>query len=192
MMKRQAMAALLVLATLLAAPPVLAAQADDTQVDRLLTVMRARQTVEAIVPQVQASQRQIVQQITAGQSLSADQQQRLDQIGYQANSQMLGMLSWHRMQPLYREIYRQTFSSEDMEAMIGFYSSPAGQNLLDKMPQLMQNTNRAMQNVVLPMLEQMQRDLEAEVTRVTVDPSPAEAGPGDSPAVEPAEASQAD
>ncbi|MFD0739846.1 DUF2059 domain-containing protein [Lysobacter koreensis] len=156
-----ALAALL----LLAAPFAAAAPPTDTQVDQLLEVMRARKTVEAMVPQVQAMQQQMVEQVTAGQQLTPEQKQKLDGIVYKSNAQLLGMVSWNNMQPLYREIYRQTFSGEDMDAMIGFYGSPAGQNLLDKMPQLMQNTMSAMQRVMVPLLQQMQKDIQAEATK---------------------------
>lgn len=156
-MKRHALAALLFLAT----PFACAAPPTDTQVDKLLTVMRAQKTVEAMVPQVQASQQQMVEQMLAGQSLTPAQQARLDGIIYKSNAQMLAMLSWSRMQPLYRDIYRQSFSAEDMQAMIDFYGSPSGQNLLDKMPQLMQNTMAAMQDLMVPMLQRMQTDIEA-------------------------------
>lgn len=156
-MKRYLLAALL----LLSAPFANATPPSDAQVDRLLAVMRAQKTVEAIVPQVQASQQDMIQRMTAGQTLTAEQQRQLDSIMFKSNAQMLSMLSWNKMQPLYRDIYRQTFSAEDMEAMIDFYGSPAGQNLLDKMPQLMQNTMTAMQTLMVPMLQQMQKDIEA-------------------------------
>lgn len=167
--KNVALAALLVLA----APFALAAPPSDAQVDQLLEVMRAKKTVEAMIPQVQAMQQQMVQQLTAGQELTPEQKQALDTIVYKSNAQLLGMVSWNKMQPLYREIYRQTFSGEDMDAMIGFYGSPAGQNLLDKMPQLMQNTMTAMQTVMVPMLQQMQKDIEAEANKSEAAPSAA-------------------
>lgn len=161
-MKRYALAALLLLSTPLAlATSASDAPAPDAQVDELLRVMRAQKTVEALVPQVQASQQQVVQQVTAGQTLTAVQQRQLDNIVYKSNARMLGALSWQRMQPLYRDIYRRTFSDDDMAAMIAFYGSPAGQRLLDKMPQLMHNTMTAMQTLMRPMLEQMQQDIEA-------------------------------
>lgn len=154
-MKRFVLAALL-----LAAPLAGAAPPSDAQVDRLLDVMRARKSVEAMVPQVQAMQQQMVAQLVAGQPLTPEQQLALDRIVYRANAQMLARVSWNNMQPLYRDIYRQTFSADDMDAMVGFYGSPAGQNLLDKMPRLMQHTMTAMQQVMVPMLQQMQRDIE--------------------------------
>lgn len=165
MMMRYALAALL----LLSAPFAHGAPPSDAQVDRLLTVMRAQKTVEAIVPQVQASQQHMVRQMMAGRTLTDAQQRQLDTIIFKSNAQMLSMLSWNRMQPLYRDIYRQTFNAEDMEAMIDFYGSPAGQNLLDKMPQLMQNTMAAMQTLMAPMLQQMQKDIEAANVAATED-----------------------
>lgn len=151
---------LVLAALLLATPLAAAAPPSDAQVDELLSVMRAHRTVEALVPQVQASQQQMVQQLIAGQSLSAAQQRQLDAIVYRSNAQMLGSLSWHRMQPLYRDIYRQTFSAQDMTAMVEFYGSPVGQTLLDKMPLLMHNTMTALQTLMGPMLQQMQWDIE--------------------------------
>lgn len=164
-MKHLALAALL----LLAAPLAGAAPPSDAQVDELLSVMRAQKTVEALVPQVQASQQQMVQQLIAGQSLTAAQQRQLDAIVYRSNAQMLGSLSWHRMQPLYRDIYRQTFSAQDMAAMIEFYGSPVGQTLLDKMPLLMRSTMTALQTLMLPMLQQMQQDIEQANLTATDD-----------------------
>ena len=155
-MLRHALAALLLLAPLVAdaTPP------SDAQVDHLLEVMRAKRTVEAMVPQVQAMQRQMVAQFTAGQPLTPAQREELDRVLYRSNAQILARVSWNNMQPLYRDIYRRSFSAEDMAAMVDFYGSQAGQNLLDRMPQLMQHTMTAMQQVMAPMLEQMQRDIE--------------------------------
>ncbi|MDR7135613.1 hypothetical protein J2X06_002822 [Lysobacter niastensis] len=81
-------------------------------------------------------------------------------------------LAWDKLHPLYRDIYRQTFTGEDMGAMIDFYGGSAGQKLLDKMPQLMQNTMAAMQKVIVPMIEQMQRDVAAEMQAPPAPPAP--------------------
>lgn len=147
----------------LAAPAAMAAQPSDAQVDKLLEVMRARATVDAMLPQVAASQRQMVAQMTASQQLTPEQQAKLDQTLEKSMASIGRAMSWDKLEPVYRDIYRQTFTGEDMDAMIGFYSSPAGQKLLDKMPQLMQNTMTGVQKLLVPMLEDMQREIEAEV-----------------------------
>ncbi len=156
-----ALSALLLCLAAFAAPAQV--RANDAQVDKLLEVMRARQTLDAMMPQVDALQRQAVAQATADKPLTPEQQAKLDRLLDKSAASVRRALSWEKMEPLYRDIYRQTFTAEDMDAMIGFYGSPAGQKLLDKMPQLMQNTMAGVQKLLAPMMDEMQRDLEAEL-----------------------------
>lgn len=155
--------------------PAALAQASDAQVDKLLEVMRARQTLDAVLPQVAASQRQMVAQMSAGKSLTPGQQAQLDRLLDKSMDGIRRAMTWDKMEPMYRDIYRQTFTAEDIDALIGFYGSPAGQKLLDKMPQLMQNTMAGVQKLLVPMLEEMQRDIEAELQApLPVPPHPSE------------------
>lgn len=152
------------LAVLLLAAPLASAQpASEAQVDRLLEVMRARETLDAVLPQVQAMQQQTVAQLTAEEELDAQERERIERAMAATNQQMAQALSWENMEPLYREIYTATFDAQDIEAMTEFYASQAGQNLLDKTPQLMQNTMAAVQRLILPLLEQLEQDIAAEL-----------------------------
>ena len=152
------------LAVLLAAAPLAAAQQpSEAQVDRLLEVMRARQTLDATLPQVQAMQQQMVAQMTADQDLDEEDRARINRMLESTNSSLATVLTWERMGPMYRDIYAQTFTADDVEAISGFYESPAGQKTLDKMPQLMQNTMNAVQQLVMPLLQQLEQDIAAEL-----------------------------
>ena len=146
----------------LAAPLALAAPPSDAQIDKLLEVMRARQTVDAMLPQIEASQKQMVAQMTAGQDVTPEQQASFERIMDKTNARVRQALAWDKLEPMYRDIYRQTFSGEDVDAMIEFYGSPAGQRVLDTMPQLMQQSMAAMQKLMVPMLQDMQRDIREE------------------------------
>lgn len=149
---------------LLAAFPAQAQQpADDARLDRLLEVTRARQMVDAMLPQIEASQQQMVAQLAGGRELDAAQQQRLDRIMASSAASMRKALSWDNLEPLYRDVYRQTFTGEDVDAIVAFYESATGQRMLDKMPELMQNTMAAVQRLVVPMLQDMERQVAAEV-----------------------------
>ena len=138
--------------------------ADDARIDRLLEVTRAREILDATLPQIEASQQQMLAQMTAGRELDAAQRQRIDALLASSSSAVRKALSWENLAPVYRDIYRQTFTGEDIDAIIAFYESPAGQRMLEKMPALMQNTMTAMQRLIVPMLQQMERDLAAEVS----------------------------
>ena len=153
------------LLALCAALPVQAQQpADDARLDRLLEVMRARQTVDAMLPQIEASQRQMVTQMTAGRELDTARQERIDRVLAANAAAVRKTLAWENLEPVFRDIYRQTFSGEDIDAIVDFYESPAGQRLLDRMPDLMQNSMAAMQRLLVPMLQEMERELSTEVS----------------------------
>ena len=153
------------LALLATAGPALAQQpADDARIDRLIEISRTRQTLDAMLPQIEASQRQMAAQMAGGRELDAAQQQRLDRILEGSAAAIRKALAWENLAPMYRDIYRQTFTGEDIDAIVAFYETPTGQRMLDKMPQLMQNTMAAMQRLVVPMLQDMERELAAEVS----------------------------
>ncbi|HEY0504501.1 MAG TPA: DUF2059 domain-containing protein [Lysobacter sp.] len=163
--------ALLALFLALAAPLAHAAAPTDAQIDRLLEVMRARHTLEAILPQVEASQQQMVEQMTAGQPMTDAQRAQLQRLVARTSRSIRDALAWEKLEPVYRDIYRQTFEAQDMDAMIAFYGSPAGQRVLDKMPQAMQSTMAAMQKLLVPMMQQMQQDIAAELQPVPAEPA---------------------
>ena len=141
------------------------AAATDAQIDRLLTITRAKDTVAAMLPQLRASQQQMVAQMAAGQSFTPEQRAKFDAIMDKVSDRTAQMLAWDKLEPMYRDLYKQTFDGDDLEAMIDFYSSASGQKVLDKMPQLMQNMMAGVQKLIMPVMQDMQKDLEAEIAK---------------------------
>jgi hypothetical protein len=150
-------------ASALAAPP------SDADIERLLKASRAQSMLSAILPQMEEMQRQQFEQITSGKDLTAEQKAEVQRIQTRTNEIVRKALAWDEMRPLYIDVYKQTFSAEDVRAMAKFYESPAGKNLLDKTPALMQNLMGAIQKKVIPMMEELQTELK-ESTRETPAP----------------------
>ncbi|NDK39730.1 DUF2059 domain-containing protein [Pseudoxanthomonas gei] len=140
-------------ATALAAPPT------DADIERLLKASRAESMLIAIQPQMQEMQRQQFAQITAGKQLTAEQKADVDRIQARTTEIVRKTLSWQEMRPLYIDVYKKTFTSQDVKAIAKFYESPAGRSLLDKTPALMQNLMAAIQQKVVPMMEELQTEL---------------------------------
>ena len=136
-----------------AAPPT------DTDIERLLKASRAESMLIAIQPQMEEMQRQQFQQITAGKQLTAEQKADVDRIQARTTEIVRKTLSWQEMRPLYIDVYKKTFTSQDVKAIAKFYESPAGRSLLDKTPALMQNLMAAIQQKVVPMMEELQLEL---------------------------------
>lgn len=160
------LAALLGPALMGLAAPAVAAPPSDAKLDDLLEASRARQTLETLLPQVEASQRQMVEQMLTGQQANEEQRKDFDNILRKSFDRMKQAMTWDKLAPLYRDAYRQSFEAEDVDAMIAFYRTPAGQKMLDKLPQLMQNTMAGVQKLLLPVMQDLQRDLAEEAKQL--------------------------
>ncbi len=150
--------ALLLPALAWAAPPT------DAQVERLLKASRAQGMLDAVMPQMEALQRQQFQQLATDRRLTPAQQAEAARIQARTTQIMRESLSWEQMLPLYIDAYQQTFTADDVKALTRFYESAAGKSLLDKTPALMQNLTRAMQQKIEPMLDALKTELDSVAT----------------------------
>ncbi|WP_305805037.1 DUF2059 domain-containing protein [Stenotrophomonas sp. YIM B06876] len=144
--------------------PALAAAPTDGDINRLLAASRAQTMLDAMLPQMEAMQQQQFAQFSAQQQLTGEQQAQLQRIQQRTRQTVRQALSWAQLRPMYVDLYKQSFSKEDVLAMAEFYESPAGQSLLDKTPALMQNLMLAIQTKMQPLLVDLQKDLERILT----------------------------
>ncbi|MGH8053806.1 MAG: DUF2059 domain-containing protein [Stenotrophomonas sp.] len=135
----------------------------DSDINRLLAASRAQSMLDAMLPQMEAMQAQQFAQLTQEKSFTPEQKQRLQRIQQRTSQTLREALSWSQLRPMYVDLYKQSFSKEDVLAMAEFYESSAGQSLLDKTPALMQNLMVAIQQKMNPLLASLQKDLEAIV-----------------------------
>jgi hypothetical protein len=150
--------ALLLPALAWAAPP------SDKQVERLLEASRAQGMLDAVLPQMEALQRQQFQQFETDRGLTPAQQAEAARIQQRTTQIMRESLNWEQMRPLYIDAYQKTFTAQDVTALTKFYESAAGKSLLDKTPVLMQNLMLAMQQKVEPMLDALKTELDGVAT----------------------------
>ncbi|WP_407464927.1 DUF2059 domain-containing protein [Xanthomonas campestris] len=157
---RHARRLLVLLVLALAAPAAWAQAPSDADVNRLLAASRAQTMLDTMLPQIEAMQQQQFAQLTAQRQLDADQQAQLQRIQDRTRQTVRKALSWSELRPMYVDLYKRSFSREDVIAMAEFYESSAGQSLLDKTPALTQNLMGAIQQKMLPLFTDLQKDLE--------------------------------
>jgi len=148
---------------LAAIAPALAAPPSDADINRLLAASRAQSMLDTMLPQIEAMQRQQFQQVAEQRQLDEAKKAQLQRIEQRTNQTIRQALSWQQLRPMYVDLYKKTFSKEDVLAMAEFYESSAGQSLLDKTPALMQNVMVAIQDKMQPLFVDLQKDLEAIV-----------------------------
>lgn len=148
-------------ALLLASSSALAGRPSDAQLDDLMRVMRVREQMEGSWPQIEAQVRASAEQslVRRGRTLDADSRREFDAMLERTTTVMRSGLAWNRVEPVFRDVYRNTFEADDITTIVDFYESPAGQRLLERMPKLVSETMRAVNVLVAPMLEDIEREL---------------------------------
>ena len=81
-------------------------------------------------------------------------------------STMKQLLDWSKLEPMYTRVYQKTFTQQEVDGMLAFYKTPAGQAVLSKMPTVMQNTMDEMQQLMGPVMQKIQKMQEDVVAQM--------------------------
>ena len=129
----------------------------EASIKQLLEVAQARKLVDSVMAQMDNLMQQTVAEATRGQKIPAKVQKDIDQQRAEMVAMMKELLDWTKLEPMYVRIYQKTFSQPEIDGMIAFYKTPAGQAVLSKMPAAMQNTIDEMQQLMGPVMQRMQK-----------------------------------
>jgi hypothetical protein len=138
----------------------------DASLKQLLEVAQAHKILDSTLAEMDTMMKNVFQQITAGQPASPEAQKIFDKARADVVSLCKEDLTWEKMEPIYLRIYRKSLSQEEVNGMIAFYKTPAGQAVITKMPLILQNTMAEVGQMMGPVMERaerMQQDLVAEM-----------------------------
>ena len=140
--------------------------ASADSVKELLRVTNVRSLLDKTWPQMEAMMGNVMQQSLRGQTLSAQQQQNVHQLETKLVASLKDEMSWDKLEPMYVDIYQKSFSQDEVDGMLAFYKSPAGEAVIKKMPVVVQQTMLAMQQRVIPMMQRIQKDIQESVQQL--------------------------
>ncbi len=137
-----------------AAPPT------DASIKQTLTVMHVEKMLDQMFLQMDAAMKtgmeQGLQQSLHGHELNAAQKAAIEKFKERLSSTMKDELSFAKMQDIYLQAYRETFTQEEVNSITAFYSSPAGKTVVEKIPVAMQRAGALMQERIAPLIQKMQ------------------------------------
>jgi hypothetical protein len=121
-------------------------QPTKEQLAKLFEVMRLRQQLQNVMKmmpvmiqqQIQAQMKEIKSKLPGSASPSPEQQAALDQLMSKYMKKAFEMYTIDEMLADMTTIYQRHMSRSDVDAFIAFYSSPAGQHMLNEQPAIMQ------------------------------------------------------
>jgi hypothetical protein len=96
-----------------------------------------------------------------------DYQQRVSQL-------ITGSVNWDKMKPVMVQVYDETYTDQELDGILNFYRSPAGQAMVAKSPQMMSRTMTLMvqqMKTLQPQIEQLTKDFAAEMQKSATQPA---------------------
>jgi len=151
------------------------AKPSEESIRQLFEVMHSSKLLDAYMTQIDTTVRASMQQALAGQQLNPKQQKILDDMGRQIGSLVKAELNWPAIEPLMIDVYRNTFSQHEVDGMLAFYRSEAGQAVIAKLPTAMQLSMTGIQShaqALTPKIVQLEKDTAAQL-KAAADSQPA-------------------
>jgi len=145
--------ALLAFALLL--PAAQAAPASEASVRELLEVMHASQMIDGIRQAMRAGMQKGIEESVKGKHLDEDQRRAIEALPARMSEVMEQEMSWESLQPLYIQVYRDTYTQEEVDGLVAFFRTPVGQGYIEKMPQAMQRSQAAMAPLIPRLVQRM-------------------------------------
>ena len=166
-------------------------QPTTEQLTKLFDVMRIKDQVQQmrqIVPgmvsqQIQAAMKQTEANLPAGTKLTDEQRARMQQVMTKYVGKAMDLYPSDEMLTDMTGIYQRHLSKEDVDGLIAFYGSTAGQHLLDAQPTI----SREFMPIVMGKVQERSQSLTREMTKemaeiVPATKPPAKTGTGKPPA----------
>lgn len=140
----------------------------DQSIKELMRVADSRKMLDSMIGQYDAIMKNSMQQALEGEPITPEQQKQLDDMLTEITLAFKQEMNWEKLEPLFVKIYRDSFSQEEVDGMLAFYKSPAGQAVIHKMPLVLQNTMTEMQKLMGPALQKVVQ--KAKTTIETMKP----------------------
>ncbi len=137
-----------------------AAPASTESIERLLALTRVESLLDSMYASTEQMMRQNMRQSLGNQPLTAEQQRVVDALPGKFSQVMRQEFNWSTLKPMYVRVYQETFEQSEIDGLIAFYASPAGQAFVDKMPLVMQRSMALMQEQMRSILPRMTREIE--------------------------------
>lgn len=145
---------------ILVAPTLFADEA--SRITKSKELFRVAQIQETMTQQMAQSMDRIknmtVEQLQAsGAKLTPEQTQKMQEGQTQIMAVVHDAFSWDKIEPAMIKTYVDTYSDEELDGLIAFYKSPAGQAYVKKTPALLSKTMDILQERMVAIQPQMQK-----------------------------------
>ena len=127
----------------------------DASIQELTTLSRSQEAYNGMRAQMDAMIATSMKEASRGQTITPERQAVLDGMRTKMAAAYGDAFNAQAMQLLMVRVYQATYTQDEVDGLIAFYKTPAGQALINKAPLLMQNTVDEMRALMRPLTQQI-------------------------------------
>jgi uncharacterized protein len=129
----------------------------DESIQELSTLSHRDEVYRGMKSQLDATISSSIKEASQGQAATPERQAVLDRMRAKMVAAFDESFNAEAMQNLTVRIYQATYTQDEVDGLIAFYKTPAGQALINKTPLLMQNSMQEMQALMRPMIQRIKQ-----------------------------------
>jgi hypothetical protein len=147
----------LVLSMLIVAWPAFANDAppSDASIQELLTLTQSEELINGMKPQLNAMISSSINEVSRGKQMTPERQAVIDRMREKMVAAFDESINFQSMQMITLRVYQATYTQDEVNGLIAFYKTPAGQALINKKSVMMQNMLAEMQTLMRPVTQRM-------------------------------------
>lgn len=141
------------------------------KIDEILTVTRMDRAQQQVIKQVES----MVPSFIADAGIPPSAQKVGQELAGKIADLVHQRLAWEQLKPAYVKLYAETFTEEEVSAILDFYRTPAGKALTEKTPDMMSKSNAIVQEKVtalIPEVNELTREYIEKYRKQVQDPQP--------------------
>ncbi len=135
--------------------------ASEESIERLLAVAKTGALLEGELAQFEKRIAQMTLNQFGNSTVDVNTQRAMDGALKRMAQLLRTELSWAKIKPTTIRIYQETLTQDEVDGMLAFYASPAGQAMINKMPALMRKSSEHTMSIVqslMPRINQIMQD----------------------------------
>lgn len=146
-----------------------AAQPTEASVKELLRLSHASHSVEMMKAQFTGMERGALQQALKGHEITPDVQKILEESSGKSSAIVNTALDWAKVEPVFVKVYQSTLTQKEVDGIVAFYKTPAGQAMVNKMPALMQQAGMGLRPELSAMMAKLRQLQQTTVLKLQAE-----------------------
>ncbi|HZY62480.1 MAG TPA: DUF2059 domain-containing protein [Edaphobacter sp.] len=140
----------------------------QAKAEEIIQLTHTDQLMQRVMAQMNERMKNQAAQQAARMNLNAEQKAAFDDYEAKLNQLLTSAVNWEKMKPIMVRVYAETYTVDELDGILKFYRSPAGQSMVAKSPELMSKTMTLMMqqmSTLQPQIEQLTKDLQSKIQK---------------------------